>query len=77
MASSNIPRKKASEKQPFNLPRGGAKQIGWIMSRADELPHASRALQKEKERDELAGQRFFAKQPVHPLQDFPRVRCPE
>ena len=26
--------------QLFDFPRGGAEQIGWIMSRADELPRA-------------------------------------
>ncbi len=50
------PQEKGVGEEPFNLPRGGAKQIGWIMSRADELPHALRVLQKQKERDELAGQ---------------------
>jgi hypothetical protein len=61
-------------RQLFDLSRGGAEQIGWIMSRADELPHAIRVQQKEKERDELEGKRFFAKQPVDPVQDFRRLR---
>ena len=58
--------------QLFDLSRGGAEQIGRIMSRADELPRAIRAQQKEKQRDELEGKRFFAEQPVHPVQDFLR-----
>ena len=43
------------------------------MSRADELPHALRAQEKEKERNELAGKRFFAKELVNPVQDLLRL----
>src|ERR1035438_162201 len=59
--------------QRLDISRGGAEQIGWIMSRADELPCAIRAQQKEKKRDELGRKRFFAKEQVYPVQDFLRL----
>ena len=43
------------------------------MSRADELPHAMRAQEEEKERNELEGKRFFAKELVNPVQDLLRL----
>ena len=60
--------------QLFDLSRGGAEQIGWIVPRADELPRAVRAQQEEKKRDELGGKRFFAKQLVYPVQDLLRLQ---
>ena len=54
--------------QLFDLSRIGTVQIGWIMSRTDELPHALRV--QEKERNEPAGKSFFVKELVNPVQDL-------
>ena len=43
------------------------------MSGADELPHAVRAQEEEKERNELEGQRLFTKEPVNAVQDLLRL----
>jgi len=59
--------------QFFYFSRGGTKQIGWVMSRADELPHALRVQKKEKERNEPAGKSFFVKELVNPVQDLLRL----
>ena len=67
------PQEKSVGDQLFDLSRGGTEQIGRIVSRADELPRAIRAQEEEKERDELEGKRFFAKEPVDPVQDFLRL----
>ena len=43
------------------------------MSCADKLPHALRAQEKEKERNEPAGKSFFVKELVNPVQDLLRL----
>ena len=43
------------------------------MSRADELPLAIRAQEKQKERNVLEGKGFFANEPIHPVQDLLRL----
>jgi hypothetical protein len=48
-------------------------QIGWIMSRVDELPHTMWAQEEEKERNELERKRFFAKELVNPAQVLLRL----
>src|SRR3954470_20648261 len=40
------------------------------MSRADELSGTMRIEEEEKKRNELEGERFFAKEPIDPVQDL-------
>jgi hypothetical protein len=59
--------------QQLDLSRVGTEQIGWIMSSADELPHALRVQEEKKERDEPAEKSSFVKELVNPVQDFLRL----